>query len=91
MKQKLVHLTRLVVMCCLLIFAFGNSAFAQNNITVAGKVIDNTGQPVIGAGVTISGTTVGVATDLDGHFQISVPAEPKLLTVSALGYAANRY
>ena len=76
-------------MCCLLIFAFGNSAFAQNNITVAGKVIDHTGQPVIGAGVTISGTTVGVATDLDGHFQISVPAETKLLTVSALGYASK--
>lgn len=89
MKQKLVHLARLAVMCCLLVCTLGNSAFAQTKITVTGKVIDNTGQPVIGAGVTISGTTVGVAADLDGQFQISVPAETSVLTVSALGYTSK--
>lgn len=59
MKQKLVHLARLAIMCCLLICTVGGSAFAQQGITINGKVIDNTGQPVIGAGVTISGTTGG--------------------------------
>ena len=86
MKQKLVHLARLAIMCCLLICTVGGSAFAQQGITINGKVIDNTGQPVIGAGVTISGTTVGVAADLDGQFQITVPSEPSVLNVSALGY-----
>ena len=86
MKQKLVHLARLAIMCCLLICTVGGSAFAQQGITINGKVIDNTGQPVIGAGVTISGTTVGVAADLDGQFQITVPSETSVLTVSALGY-----
>ena len=86
MKQKLVHLARLAIMCCLLICTVGGSAFAQQGITINGKVIDNTGQPVIGAGVTISGTTVGVAADLEGQFQITVPSETSVLTVSALGY-----
>lgn len=89
MKQKLVHLARLAVMGCLLICTFAGSAFAQKSITVTGKVIDNSGQPVIGAGVTISGTTTGVAADLDGQFQISVPSETTVLTVSALGYSSK--
>ena len=75
MKQKLVHLARLATMCCLMICALGGNAFAQNSVTVKGKIIDNAGQPVIGAGVTISGTTNGVAADLDGYFQITVPSE----------------
>ena len=86
MKQKLVHLARLAAMCCLLICTLGGNAFAQKGITINGKVIDNSGQPVIGAGVTISGTTIGVAADLDGQFQITVPSESSVLTVSALGY-----
>ena len=86
MKQKLVHLARLAIMYCLLICTVGGNAFAQEGITINGKVIDNTGQPVIGAGVTISGTTVGVAADLDGQFQITVPSESSVITVSALGY-----
>ena len=86
MKQKLVHLARLAAMCCLLICTLGGNAFAQKGITINGKVIDNSGQPVIGAGVTISGTTVGVAADLDGQFQITVPSETSVITVSALGY-----
>ena len=73
-------------MCCLLICTLGGNAFAQKGIVINGKVIDNSGQPVIGAGVTISGTTIGVATDLDGQFQITVPSEASVLTVSALGY-----
>ena len=89
MKQKLVHLARLAVMGCLLICTFAGSAFAQKSITVTGKVIDNSGQPVIGAGVTISGTSTGVAADLDGQFQISVPSETTVLTVSALGYSSK--
>ena len=75
-------------MCCLMICALGGNAFAQS-FTVKGKIIDNAGQPVIGAGVTIAGTTNGVAADLDGLFQITVPSETTVLTVSALGYAAK--
>lgn len=75
-------------MCCLLLSLSTGIAFAQGR-TVEGKVIDSTGQPIIGAGVTIPGTTVGVATDLDGMFRITLPDETKAVTVSALGYTSK--
>ena len=75
-------------MYCLFFLAFSVSAFAQDKV-IEGKVIDNTGQPIIGAGVTIPGTTVGVATDLDGLFRISLPGDATAITVSALGYTTK--
>lgn len=50
------------------------SAFAQNeDITVSGTVVDNNGEPVIGASVIQKGTSNGAVTDLDGHFSVKVP------------------
>ena len=43
-------------------------AFAQDVVT--GTVTDDNGEPLIGAGVTYVGTTVGVVTDLDGKYTI---------------------
>ena len=42
------------------------SLFAQGTIAVSGRVTDETGQPMIGAGVVQKGTTNGTVTDLDG-------------------------
>ena len=75
-------------MCCLFICLSMGNAFAQGR-TIGGKVIDSNGQPIIGAGVTIPGTTVGVATDLDGTFRITLPDETTAVTVSALGYTSK--
>ena len=86
MKQKVVHLARLAVLGCLMLFLGSVGAYAQRSKTVSGKVVDGEGLPVIGAGVTITGTTTGVAADLDGSFRITVPADTPTLTVSALGY-----
>lgn len=44
------------------------SVFAQN--TISGTVTDETGSPVIGVAVQIEGTTGGVITDMDGHYEI---------------------
>jgi hypothetical protein len=48
--------------------------FAQQTITVRGKVIDPDKQPVIGAAVMQTGTTNGAATDLEGNFTLTCPA-----------------
>ena len=45
---------------------------AQNR-TVTGFVRDAKGEPLMGAGVVLSGTTRGTVTDFDGAFSISVP------------------
>ena len=40
---------------------------------VEGKVVDEQGEPVIGAAVLIEGTTTGSVTDVNGNFVLSVP------------------
>ena len=70
----------MVTLACL---AIGVQAFAQNAVT--GKVVDAKGEPVVGAGVQLKGTTAGVVTDLDGQFSINVGANA-VLVVSSIGY-----
>jgi outer membrane receptor protein involved in Fe transport len=51
-------------------------SWAQQSIS--GKVVDSDGQPLPGVTVVIPGTTVGTATDSDGKYTISAPADGKL-------------
>ena len=56
-------------------------------ITVSGQVTDATdGQPLIGAGVMLSGGN-GTITDYDGKFVIQAPANATI-TFSSLGYVS---
>ena len=52
--------------------------------TISGTVVDENGDPVVGAAVKVDGTKIGAVTDLDGHFSISAPSHSKLL-VNYLG------
>ena len=63
---------------------FSASALAQNQ-TVSGTVVDELGEPVIGATVTVEGTKIATVTDLDGNYKISAPAGAKV-TISYIGY-----
>ena len=42
-------------------------AMAQNK-TVTGTIVDETGEPVIGATVRVPGTNIATITDLDGNY-----------------------
>lgn len=53
---------------------------------VAGVVLDPAGEPVIGATIQEKGTSNGVITDMDGHFELEMP-ENALLHVSYIGFA----
>ena len=59
---------------------------AMAAVTVRGTVTDETGQPVIGAGVVEVGTTNGVVTDADGRYTISVKGPSSVLQFSCIGY-----
>ena len=60
-------------------------ALAQK-VTVTGTVLDPDGDPAIGASVTVQGQPgMGVATDIDGNFSISVPNANSTLVVSYVG------
>ncbi len=52
----------------------GYVALAQDNVTVSGTVVDENGEPILGAGIVVKGTTNGTTADLDGKFSLTVPA-----------------
>lgn len=53
--------------------------------TVKGQVVDDNGEPIIGANVMVKGTTNGVITDINGNFVLSNVSKD-ILQVSFIGY-----
>ncbi len=53
--------------------------------TVKGVVTDETGEPLIGAGVLVEGTTVGTVTGLDGDYVLTLPEGAENLVFSFIG------
>ena len=81
---------RFVLMCVLLISTGGGRiALAQERITVTGTVVDESNEPVIGAGVLVKNTVTGVLTDLDGHYSIRLDNANVVLVFSYLGYTTQ--
>lgn len=54
--------------------------------TVSGRVVDDSGEPLIGATVRVQGTTAGTITDFDGLFSLSDVADDAIVEVSYMGY-----
>ena len=87
-----------IALCCLLalpgvmdsyVTAAPADAQQSDRITVRGQLIDETGEPVIGAAVVVKGqTSIGTASDLDGNFELSVPAGATL-QIQSLGYESK--
>lgn len=71
-------------LCLGLMLMFSASAMAQNQ-TVTGTVLDEAGEPVIGATVTVTGTKNATITDFDGNYKIEVPKGGKV-TITYIGY-----
>ena len=63
----------------------GVTVTQQNSRTVSGIVKDATGETIIGANVSVKGTTTGTITDIDGKFSLNVPAG-STLKISYIGY-----
>lgn len=68
---------------------FSTMRIQQENVTVAGTVKDVNGEPIIGANVLVSGSTVGTITDIDGKFSLTAPRDA-VLDISYLGYKSQR-
>ena len=69
MLKQLLKATGIMVMLCAL---FGSLDASAQNRAISGKVIDNGGQPIIGAAVMVPGTSTGATTDLNGNFSLGV-------------------
>lgn len=60
-------------------------AFAQGGSKVNGIVVDEIGEPVIGASVFVKGTKTGAVTDVDGKFSINT-SPGSTLVITYVGY-----
>ena len=88
MMKRLQKATSVILMLCAL---FGSlDALAQNR-TISGKVVDTSGQPVVGAAVMVVGNTgIGAATDMNGAFTLNVPAGASI-NVESIGYKSQTF
>ena len=58
----------------------------QQGIKVSGKVTDESGIPMPGVNILIKGSAIGVVTDINGNYNITVPNEKSILVFSFIGY-----
>ncbi|WP_339922015.1 TonB-dependent receptor [uncultured Cyclobacterium sp.] len=58
---------------------------AVEDVTINGKVTDDVGEPIPGVTVSIPGTNIGTATDLDGNYSLTIP-EQSTLVFSFIGF-----
>ena len=84
MKQ----LKRVIVPMLLLAVASASPLWSGTTGKIAGTVTDKvTGEPLPGANIVVGGTTLGAASDLDGHYTILyVPPGTYSVQVSYIGY-----
>ncbi|MDE6558850.1 MAG: TonB-dependent receptor plug domain-containing protein, partial [Muribaculaceae bacterium] len=84
MKNYTFHLNRKFWVTIAMVVALAFPALAQK-ITVKGTVIDEYGEPLIGATIMQKGTSNGTAADFDGNFELSCDPNA-ILVVSYVGY-----
>ena len=60
-------------------------AAEQQKKEISGTVSDSQGLPLPGVTVIVKGTTIGIVTNADGQFKLSVPADAKTLIFSFIG------
>lgn len=78
--------SRTAAVSMLMSFCMTGAVFAQKGM-IKGTVVDENGEPVIGANVLVKGTTNGTITDMDGNYVISVEnMKNVVLQVSYVGY-----
>jgi len=85
-KPKICSMKRLCVFLASVVFVGMNFLQAQT-VQITGTVTSaDDGMPVPGASVQVKGTTIGVATNADGQYSLSVPQTATTLVFSFLGY-----
>ena len=84
-RKSLRNLAAKAALALMLILFAPLSALAQS-MAVKGVVIDQTGEPVIGATARVQGTNNGTITDFDGNFALSNVPQGASIEFSYVGY-----
>ncbi len=73
-------------------FLFGTSMIEKTeSVTISGKVVGPNNDLLIGANVSVVGTTTGTMTDIDGAFELVVSQLPVTIGISYLGYNSKQF
>jgi len=75
-----------VLLLGLMLLFVSAAAFAQGRVVTGTVTSGEDRLPLPGASVVVKGTTVGVATDLDGKFSLNVPDGSNVLVFSFTGF-----
>ena len=76
----------------LLVAILACTALLAQNVTppsVQGTVVDQTGEPVIGASIFVRNSQNGTVTDLDGKYELRGVKAGEVLVVSCIGYTTQ--
>ena len=66
--------------------SYKSSTVPFQNGQLGGRILDENGEPLVGATVMVRGSTIGSFTDENGQFSLTVPAEAQSVIVSYVGY-----
>ena len=77
---------KFIVLLIFILFSCSINILAQQHSLITGTVSDENGESLPGVTVVETGTTNGVLTDMDGHYQIRFMKESKTLTFNYMGY-----
>ena len=92
MQKKKTNLKRCHVIwqrLLLLAIVAVSSTVAMAQSKVQGKVVDATGEPIIGASIMVKGSLTGTVTDLDGNFTLNDVPENSKLEISYVGFRSQ--
>jgi len=70
----------------LLVALFFVTAAVLGQTQLTGKVVDEVGEPLPGAGILVKGTVNGTETDFNGNFKLDVKSNAGTIVVSFVGY-----
>lgn len=79
---------RISILFFVILIVTKNLIYAQDTTNISGRISSSTGEPMIGASITVKGTTNGTITDIDGNFRIEA-SPPSTLIISYVGYVAQ--
>ncbi|WP_298113896.1 TonB-dependent receptor [uncultured Bacteroides sp.] len=70
----------------------GSQSIQQKQVRkVSGVIVDEAGEPVIGANVLVKGTTNGVITDIDGNYFLNDVPDDAVISISYIGYQPKEF
>ncbi len=78
----------LIALCIILMpgFIFSDVVYGQGSTVLKGKIVDASGEPVVGANVYVKGTTVGTVSNYQGNFTLKTELTgEKTIVISSVG------